>query len=197
MAQEGVAQGTTCPVQAVSVSSAGPTIGESAPAPADAHLSGYSNSWSAQHDSHIKVNATQQAHKQLQRSPSAGSSPLPQMTTRKRPREAAVQQADVPAGTATSKAEASVPVEIFGPNAADSKADALPGTSPRPRRAKVPANQQRPDGLAVPEQKGFSSLSLIEQVAIPELVLLAEENSIVWCRVKGFPAWPVSSRCSV
>ena len=187
MAQEGVAQETTCPVQAVSVSSAGPTIEESAPAPADAHLSGYSNSWSAQHDSHIKVNANQQARTQLQRSPSAGSSPLPQMTTRKRPREAAVQQAE---------AEASVPVEIFGPNAA-SKADALPDTSPRPRRAKVPANQQRPDGLAVPEQKGFASLSLIEQVATPELVLLAEENSIVWCRVKGFPAWPVSSCCPV
>ena len=40
--------------------------------------------------------------------------------------------------------------------------------------------------------QSFAAMPLIEQVGFAKLIKTAEEHSVVWCRVKGFPAWPVS-----
>ena len=45
----------------------------------------------------------------------------------------------------------------------------------------------------VPPPKAFKDMELIDQVAVPELVQIAEEAKIGWGRVKGYPSWPVST----
>ena len=55
--------------------------------------------------------------------------------------------------------------------------------------AAEPAGPSEPAEAAKP----FDDLELIEQVAVPGLVQLAEQASIVWGRIKGYPAWPVST----
>ena len=46
---------------------------------------------------------------------------------------------------------------------------------------------------AAQPEKQFDELELIEQVAVPELVQVAEDARIGWGRVKGYPSWPVSN----
>ena len=140
-----------------------------------------------------KVTAQQTASSYLQGSPSAGSSPPPDRHNRKkRAREMSPQDTDIP--SAAAPAIVSVSAEVSSQDKGLSKAGALP-SSPRLRSAKKQANEQIPSRASDPQQEPFESLALIQQVAFPELVQLAEENSIAWCRVKGFPAWPVSSSC--
>ena len=45
----------------------------------------------------------------------------------------------------------------------------------------------------VPPPKAFKDMDLTDQVAVPELVQIAEEAKIGWGRVKGYPSWPVST----
>ena len=140
-----------------------------------------------------KVTAQQTASSHLQGTPSAGSSPPPEMHNRKRrAREMSPQDTDIP--SAAAPAIVSVSAEVSSQDKGLSKAGALP-SSPRLRSAKKQASEQVPSQASDPQQGPFESLALIQQVAFPELMQLAEENSIVWCRVKGFPAWPVSSSC--
>jgi len=148
---------------------------------------------SAQDEISSKVTAQQTAPSYLQGSPSAGSSPPPQRHNRKkRARETSPQDTDIP--PAAAPAIVSISAEVSSQDKGLSKADALP-SSPRLRSAKRQANEYAPDQASPSQQEPFESLALIQQVAFPEIMQLAEENSIVWCRVKGFPAWPVSSSC--
>ena len=41
-------------------------------------------------------------------------------------------------------------------------------------------------------RQSIQAPQVIEQLALPEVLKLADEHLIVWCRLKGFPAWPVS-----
>ena len=109
----------------------------------------------------------------------AGSPTLPVMTTRKRRRETEEPEADAPTVTAQPQ----------------DSAGAVSAVQPQQRVAEasaVPANPI-PDNAVRVKQQPFGSLDLIDQVAIPEVVKLADNQNIVWCRVKGFPAWPVSA----
>ena len=112
---------------------------------------------------------------------SAGSSPPAQMTTRKRPRPPAqLQEAQPSRGSNGDKA-----------NVPSSTAAEGVELSPRSSRsAKQPASHGNSETLI---QQSFQALQVIEQLALPELLKLADEHSIVWCRLKGFPAWPVRS----
>lgn len=147
------------------------------------HATNASNVATAANEVKAKSSGQQNLPSKLQGSLSSGSSPPPVMTTRKRPREPAVP-------SSAKQAAVNVPAEMSSQAEGTSQPDAL-DLSPRPRRAKKQADQ--PDEQAAPQQKAFKSLDLIEQVAVSEIVQLAEEHSVVWCRVKGFPAWPVSS----
>ena len=111
---------------------------------------------------------------------SAGSSPPAQMTTRKRPRPPAqLQEAQPSRESSDDKADV--------PSRMDAEGVEI---SPRPSRS---AKQPAPHGNSEAQsQQSFQALQVIEQLASPELVKLADEHSIVWCRLKGFPAWPVS-----
>ena len=111
---------------------------------------------------------------------SAGSNPPAQMTTRKRPRSSAPLQEAQPSREGTDdKADAPVSTEREGDE-----------QSPRVvRSAKHKALHGNTESLS---QQSFQALQVIEQLALPELGRLADEHSIVWCRLKGFPAWPVS-----
>ena len=53
------------------------------------------------------------------------------------------------------------------------------------------AVKDQPAAAAQPERQ-FDEMDLIEQVAVPELVQVAEDAKIGWGRVKGYPSWPVS-----
>lgn len=148
---------------------------------------------SAQDQLSGKVTAQQTAASYLQGSQSAGSRPPPERYNRKkRAREMSLQDTDIQPAAAPAIVSVSAEVSIQGKGL--SKASALP-FSPRFRSAKRQASEQVPSQASVPQQEPFESLALIQQVAFPEVMQLAEENSIVWCRVKGFPAWPVSSSC--
>ncbi len=150
---------------------------------------------SAQDEVSGKVTAQQTALSYLQGSPSAGSSPPPERhNRRKRGREMSPQDTGIP--PAAAPAIVSVSAEVSSQDKGLSKTGALP-SSPRLRSAKKQASEQVSSQASDPQQKPFESLTLIQQVAIPEVVQLAEEHAIVWCRVKGFPAWPVSSSCPV
>lgn len=46
---------------------------------------------------------------------------------------------------------------------------------------------------AAQPEKQFDELDLIEQVAVLELVQVAEDARIGWGHVKGYPSWPVSN----
>lgn len=111
---------------------------------------------------------------------SAGSTPSAQMSTRKRPRPAAqLEQAQPPSGDIDNKADVAANMDAEGVQ-----------SSPRPSRS---AKQQGLHGSSEAQtQQLFQALHVLEQLALPELVRLADEHSIVWCRLKGFPAWPVS-----
>ncbi len=140
-----------------------------------------------------KVTAQQTASSYLQGSPSAGSSPPPERHNRKkRAREMSPQDIHIPPAAAPAIVSGSA--EVSSQDKGLSKAGALP-CSPRLRSAKKLAWEQVPSQASDPQQEPFESLALIQQVAFPEVVQLAEEKAIVWCRVKGFPAWPVSSSC--
>ena len=148
---------------------------------------------SAQDEISGKVTAQQTALSDLQGSPSAGSSPSPERHNRKkRARKMSPQDIDNP--PAAAPAIVNVSAEVSSQDKSLSKAGALP-SSPRLRSAKKQVNEHAPNQASAPQQEPFESLTLIQQVAFPQIMQLAEENSIVWCRVKGFPAWPVSSSC--
>lgn len=99
------------------------------------------------------------------------------MTTRKRPRSSAQQ---LEAQPASRKGEAT---------ASNLEAEGV-RSSPRASRS---AEKQALRGTSEEQtQQSFQALQLIEQLALPEVARLADEHSVVWCRVKGFPAWPVS-----
>ncbi|KAL0051651.1 hypothetical protein WJX82_011245 [Trebouxia sp. C0006] len=135
-----------------------------------------------------KVTAQQTASSYLQGSPSAGSSPPPERHNRKkRAREMSPQDIHIPPAAAPAIVSGSA--EVSSQDKGLSKAGALP-CSPRLRSAKKLAREQVPSQASDPQQEPFESLALIQQVAFPEVVQLAEEKAIVWCRVKGFPAWP-------
>lgn len=115
---------------------------------------------------------------------SAGSSAPPTMVTRKRPRPSAQEQ-DTQLPCQDDDAAATAAADATGPEAEAAQ------ISPRPLRR---AKRQATEGKSQEQiQQAFCDLDLIQQVALPEVMKLADENSIVWCRVKGFPAWPVSS----
>ena len=98
------------------------------------------------------------------------------MTTRKRPRPSAQQP------------EAQ-PLRRNGEATASNTDPEGVGSSPRAFRS---ARKQAPKGNSEEQsQQAFDTLQLTEQLAVPELVRLADDHSVVWCRVKGFPAWPV------
>ena len=112
--------------------------------------------------------------------PSAGSSPPAQMTSRKRSFSTSQQQEPQPLvqseGAEAAATSASMQSEGVQPE---------PKPNHRAKRQAVESNNEEQD------QQPFESMPLIEQVSVPEVVALAQQHSVVWCRVKGFPAWPV------
>lgn len=112
---------------------------------------------------------------------SAGSNPPAQMTTRKRPRPSAqLEEAQPSRGGTGDKADA--------PSSMEREGDELSPRSSRSTKQKAVLGNSGPTS-----QQAFQALQVIDQLALPELGRLADEHSIVWCRLKGFPAWPVSS----
>lgn len=103
------------------------------------------------------------------------------MSTRKRPRPSAqLEEAQPPSRDNDHQAGVASHMDAEG---------AQP--SPRPSRSvKQPALHGSSEAQT---QQLFQALHVLEQLALPQLVRLADEHSIVWCRLKGFPAWPVSS----
>ena len=110
----------------------------------------------------------------------AGSSSPAQMTTRKRPRPITqLQEAQPSRGNNGDSANVSSSIDAEGVE-----------FSPRPSRStKQQALHGKSEALS---QLPIPALQVIEQLASPEQVKLADEHSVVWCRLKGFPAWPVS-----
>lgn len=103
------------------------------------------------------------------------------MSTRKRPHPSAqLAEAQPPRADNDSKADVASRMDAEG-------AQSSPGPS---RSAKQPALHGSSEAQT---QQLFEALHVLEQLALPELVTLADEHSILWCRLKGFPAWPVSS----
>lgn len=88
------------------------------------------------------------------------------------------KQADATVAQGASASVAAVPTE--GANNAE----------PAEQAAQTEPNLAAVD---VPPPKAFKDMELIDQVAIPELVQIAEEAKIGWGRVKGYPSWPVST----
>ena len=162
--------------------------------PSAAHVNSQSTAASAQEEDNGGATAPKPAAPQLENSASAGSSPLPHMKTRKRAEEPVVP----PTGGQTTANQATVTstAKVSSPGKVSSKAEAQ-APSPNRRSDKRQANERATDQPSRSQQQPFESLDLIQQVADPSIVRLAEDNSIIWCRVKGFPAWPVSTaaRC--
>ena len=115
-------------------------------------------------------------------STSAGSSPPVQTTTRKRPRPSAQQPKSLPPKHTSS--------DIPADGAASTEGEGVQSGSRR--RATLQTPQCNSEDQS---QQSFHAMGLIEQVGLPEMIRLADQHSVVWCRVKGFPAWPVSYTC--
>lgn len=162
--------------------------------PSAAHVNSQSTAASAQEQDNGGTTAPKPAAPQLKDSASAGSSPLPHMKTRKRAEEPAVTQTG--GQTTADQATVTFAAEVSSPGKVSSKAQAQ-APSPKRRSDKRQANERVTVQPSSSQQQPFESLGLVQQVADPSIVRLAEDNSIVWCRVKGFPAWPVSTaaRC--
>ena len=117
-------------------------------------------------------------------SASAGSSPPLQMITRKRPRPSTEQQNYLPPKHRSGDKAAA--------GAASVNAEGIQSGSRRSCQASLQTLQGSAEDQS---QQSFHAMSLIEQAGLPEMIRLAEQHSVVWCRVKGFPAWPVSCIC--
>lgn len=98
------------------------------------------------------------------------------------------------AATCQPASEAEAPLSLSKANEgaqgqSAQKEPTLAAEPAEPTLAAEPAGPSEPKEAAKP----FDEMELIEQVAVPELVQLAEQASIVWGRIKGYPAWPVST----